>query len=236
MMSEGRREKKQKKESALVKDAKSYSEALQQRGVVFLARVPPHMKPNKVQALFEVYGRVTRLFLQEEDPSLAKRRKAAGGNGSRQFREGWVEFEDKKLAKRVAASLNNTPMGGKKSSFYHDDLWNLKYLKGFKWDNLTEMQSVAKRASEAKLQAAMLQAKRQNAEFAELVEQNQVQKHVQERKRARGDDIQGVGGTHSHSQQQQPAKVRKFKQTQVRSAGQGEVEKALLGSIFRREG
>jgi ESF2/ABP1 family protein len=45
---------------------------------------------------------------------------------------GWIEFADKKVAKRVAKSLNNTPMGGKKSDYYHDDIWNLKYLKNFK--------------------------------------------------------------------------------------------------------
>jgi len=233
------------KESALHKEAKSFSEKLKKRGVVFIARVPPHMKPNKVQALFEVYGHVTRLFLQEEDAGSAKRRKAAGGNGSRQFREGWVEFEDKKLARRVAESLNNTPMGGKKSSFYHDDLWNLKYLKGFKWDNLTEMQACVKRASESKLQAAMLQAKRQNAEFAELVEKNQVHKHIQDRKRARGHEAGagagggGGGGGGAEGGEAAAKKQRKFKQTAPlggQGASEPAVDKALLKQFFKRDG
>jgi len=60
-----------------------------------------------------------------------KKRKDNGGNGSKQFSEGWIEFADKRVAKQVAQSLNNTVIGGKKSSFYHDDIWNLKYLKGF---------------------------------------------------------------------------------------------------------
>jgi hypothetical protein len=51
---------------------------------------------------------------------------------------GWVEFADKKIAKAVALTLNNTAIGGKKHGFYHDDIWNIKYLKGFKWTNLTE--------------------------------------------------------------------------------------------------
>ncbi len=65
---------------------------------------------------------------------------------------GWVEFLDKKIAKRVAMSLNssqiglrmhfialtNSILGGKKSSYFHDDLWNMKYLSKFKWTNLTE--------------------------------------------------------------------------------------------------
>ena len=61
-----------------------------------------------------------------------------GGNKKGNFTEAWVEFEKKKTAKRVAASLNNTPVGGKKSDFYASDLWNMKYLHKFKWSDLTE--------------------------------------------------------------------------------------------------
>ena len=39
---------------------------------------------------------------------------------------GWVEFAEKKIAKRVARGLNNTTMGGKKSSKYYDDMWSIK--------------------------------------------------------------------------------------------------------------
>lgn len=49
-----------------------------------------------------------------------------------------MEFEDKTVAKRVAAVLNGTPMGGRRRDAYHYDLWCLKYLKKFKWDHLTE--------------------------------------------------------------------------------------------------
>ncbi len=52
--------------------------------------------------------------------------------------EGWVEFADKRDAKMVAERVNGTLVGGKKRSFYHDDMWTIKYLKGFKWRHLTE--------------------------------------------------------------------------------------------------
>lgn len=34
--------------------------------------------------------------------------------------------------------LNGQPMGGKRRSAYHFDLWCLKYLPKFKWETLTE--------------------------------------------------------------------------------------------------
>ena len=52
--------------------------------------------------------------------------------------EGWVEFCDKHVAKTVALMLNNRPVGGKKRSYYHDDIWNIKYLSKFMWTHITE--------------------------------------------------------------------------------------------------
>jgi ESF2/ABP1 family protein len=72
------------------------------------------------------------------DPSIRKRRKQLGKNTGKNFTEGWVEFEDKAVAKQVAAMLNGNPMGGKRRSAYHYDLWCIKYLNKFKWDHLTE--------------------------------------------------------------------------------------------------
>lgn len=111
------------------------------------------------------------------DASTRRKRTKAGGSRKRKYTEGWVEFEDKKVAKMVALDVNGTLIGklvltvcsrvhqcmsfafisaahgthagiasdmnifiagGKKRNFYHDDMWNIKYLKGFKWRHLTE--------------------------------------------------------------------------------------------------
>jgi hypothetical protein len=61
------------------------------------------------------------------------------------------------VAKEVAASLNNCPIGGKKGGYYHDDIWNLKYLRGFKWDYLTEKLAYERRTKESKLSLSMMQ-------------------------------------------------------------------------------
>ena len=45
------------------KDAIEYAETVQKRGVIYISRIPPFMKPNKVRNCFEVYGEVTRLYL-----------------------------------------------------------------------------------------------------------------------------------------------------------------------------
>ena len=53
-------------------------------------------------------------------------------------KQGWVEFADKRVAKTVAAALNGQPVGGKRFSAHHHDLWAMKYLPKFKWEHLSE--------------------------------------------------------------------------------------------------
>lgn len=72
------------------------------------------------------------------DPLIRKRRKKFGGNKKQNYTEGWVEFKNKSVAKKVALMLNNTQVGGKKRSYHHDDIWNIKYLSKFTWTHITE--------------------------------------------------------------------------------------------------
>lgn len=105
-------------------------------GVVYLSRIPPFMKPMKVKDLLSKFGEVGRLFLAPEDPKAHAKRVKYGGNKKKNFVEGWVEFKNKKDAKLCAETLNAQIVGGKKGNFYHDDVWNIKYLPKFKWHHL----------------------------------------------------------------------------------------------------
>lgn len=50
----------------LQREAQLYRDEFQRRGVIYMSRVPPFMKPNKAKSIFEQYGEVTRLYLAEE--------------------------------------------------------------------------------------------------------------------------------------------------------------------------
>ena len=58
------------------------------RGIIYLSRVPPYMKPEKVRHLMSKYGKVGKLFLKEEDPSSRKRRVQTGGSRKKYYIEG----------------------------------------------------------------------------------------------------------------------------------------------------
>ena len=93
-------------------------------------------------------------------------------SGKKKFTEGWVEFKKKRIAKAVVQSLNGNIIGGKKGSYYHDDIWAMKYLPRFKWSNLTEKLAYDSAVRKKKLQQEMTQVKKETNFFLEQVDKN----------------------------------------------------------------
>ncbi|RIA93692.1 hypothetical protein C1645_709902 [Glomus cerebriforme] len=151
-------------------------------GIVYLSCIPPFMKPSKIKHLLGQFGNIGRVYLAPEDPKTRSRRKKYGGNKKKKYTEGWVEFLDKKVAKTVANTLNAQPIGGNKRNYYHDDLWNIKYLPKFKWNNLTEQIAYEKAARTQRLQAEISQARRENKEYLKNVEKAKMIRSMEEKK------------------------------------------------------
>ncbi|GKT47374.1 pre-rRNA-processing protein ESF2 [Colletotrichum spaethianum] len=149
-------------------------EAVKKSGVVYISRIPPFMKPQKLRSLLEPYGKINRIFLAPEDPTAHARRVKNGGNKKKSYTEGWVEFLRKRDAKAVCELLNARTIGGKKGSYYHDDIWTLKYLKGFKWRHLTEQISAENAERTSRMRAEISKASKENKEFVRNVERARV--------------------------------------------------------------
>ena len=145
-------------------------------GVIYISRVPPFMKPTTVRNLLSPYGTIGRIFLTPESaPSYIKRVKS-GGNKKRSFLDGWVEFASKKDAKACVELLNGNIIGGKKGGFYHDDLWNIKYLTGFKWSDLMEQAQLEEKMQEGQMRAELLQDARERNAFLKNLERSKMEK------------------------------------------------------------
>ncbi|EGP84278.1 uncharacterized protein MYCGRDRAFT_30651, partial [Zymoseptoria tritici IPO323] len=123
------------KKSSDLKQYEAAQRALRKSGVIYISRVPPFMKPHTLKHLLSPHAPsgLNRIFLTPEDQIQHTKRVKNGGNKKKSFTDGWVEFTSKREAQRAAELLNGNIIGGKKGGFYHDDLWNVKYLKGFKW-------------------------------------------------------------------------------------------------------
>ena len=172
--------------------------AIKKSGVVYLSRIPPFMKPQKLRSLLEPYGTINRIFLAPEDPAAHTRRVRAGGNKKKSYTEGWVEFVKKKDAKAVAELLNAQNIGGKKGSYYHDDLWNLLYLKGFKWHNLTDQIATENAERSSRMRAEIGKTTKENKEFVKNVERAKMLDGMQAKAKKRKADA-GAGASASEA-------------------------------------
>jgi ESF2/ABP1 family protein len=130
------------------------------------------MKPQKLRQLLSPFGKLDRVYLTPEDPGTRLRRKKFGGNTGKNFTEGWVEFLDKKKARSCAEMLNGTQIGGKRRSAHYSDLWMLKYLPKFKWDNLLEEIEYQKAIRDQKMQLELAVAKKERDFYLAKVEQS----------------------------------------------------------------
>ena len=175
-------------------------EAIAKTGIIYLSRIPPRLSPTKVRQLLSPYGcPILRIFLAPESPAVYNRRVKSGGSKKKQYTEGWIEFEDKRVAKKVATMLNAQRIGAQKGDFLYDDLWCLKYLPKFKWNHLT--QQIGNRFFEAsilttlayqnasraeKLRNEIAQEKRENLAFIRNAERNKMIESMQRKRQGRG--------------------------------------------------
>lgn len=135
--------------------------------------------------LFFLLPRNPIKLLKKIDDSRRKHRIKYGGNRKKCYTEGWVEFSDKKVAKRVALSLNCTKMVPNKKGFYCDDLWTIKYLPKFKWENLTEKLAYDQRMRKEKMKTQLVQEKKKQEFFLEKLDLSKKIKAMEEKKNKR---------------------------------------------------
>ncbi|CCD27466.1 RNA-binding ATPase activator ESF2 NDAI_0K02750 [Naumovozyma dairenensis CBS 421] len=208
-------------------------------GVVYLSKIPPYMKPAKMRQILSRFGEIDRLFLKKENDQKYTRRIKGGGNKKTMYEEGWAEFIRKRDAKLCAETLNGNIIGGKKGTFYHDDILNVKYLPGFKWADLTEQIARENDVRQAKLELEISQANKLNAEYIRNVEQSKMLNNIEKSKKRQGKDIESSTNNNNNSN------IREFKQRRVNtnradapeshkqgSGNNGSVSKKDIGSIL----
>ena len=212
--------------------------ATKKSGVCYLSRLPPFMRPHKVKSLLSRFGTIERIFLSPEDPASHSRRVKFGGNKKTLYEEGWVEFTDRKAARLVAETLNATIVGGKKGSYYYDDVWNIKYLPKFKWHHLTAQIAHENAARQSRLRAEIAQAHRENKTFTRNVERAKMIENMQEsRKRKALQDTEaaqsgGSGEAVEVRRQFRQNKIKGVKAAREEGVKSSEGVKKAMGKLF----
>ncbi|CDW87034.1 UNKNOWN [Stylonychia lemnae] len=196
------------------------------KGVCYLPRIPPFMNPNNLRKLLTDH--------------VKKQRRKSGGNHKTKYVEGWVEFAKKQEAKLCALALNGTQIGGKKRhNLFYDDMWTIKYLPKFKWQNLTEKLAYDQKVREQRLKAQSNQAKKEINFYMDKVDLKKKLDKMEEKKTQRlekinqkvdvesdGDDDQNdnAGGElpHEKKKKKNMMKIMKYNQRKRREFKQRE--------------
>ncbi|CAK8533194.1 unnamed protein product [Lathyrus sativus] len=172
---------KLKKKLKMKKKLEKETEKAQKRGVCYLSRIPPHMDHVKLRQILSQFGDIQRIFLAPQESSARVQFKRARASQNQAYSEGWVEFSNKFVAKRVANNLNGEQIGGRKRSSFYYDLWNIKYLSKFKWDDLTEELAFKRATREQKVALELSAAKKERDFYMSKVDQSRASNAIEER-------------------------------------------------------
>lgn len=228
----GDREKKEGKRNRKKERLMKKAAEADNRGVCYLSRIPPHMDPRTLRKILSQYGEIGRVYL------LPSGGAAAGGNAKKTssrrthdqaYSEGWVEFARKGVAKRVANMLNGEQVGGRKRSSFYYDLWNIKYLSKFKWDDLTGETAYKSAIREQKLALEIAAAKRERDFYLNRVDQSRAQTAIEERLKKKQKIKQG---SEAELPITQPKMIREFPQNKPVAAGTIESKPKLSQDFF----
>ncbi|RLU17161.1 hypothetical protein DMN91_011230 [Ooceraea biroi] len=152
------------------------------RGIVYLSTIPKYMNVSMIREIFAEYGKLGRVYLQlaENEADSVKHKRKWRNTACKHFTEGWVEFEKKRVAKFVAATLNNTQISSQKKSKFYDIMWNIKYLPKFKWFHLDERLAHERAVRKQRLLTEVAQAKRESNYFSYNVDRSKKLRRKQE--------------------------------------------------------
>ncbi|TRX90089.1 hypothetical protein FHL15_009008 [Xylaria flabelliformis] len=214
--------------------------AVKRSGVVYISRIPPFMKPGTVRSIFERFGKINRVYLSPEDPQVRARRIQQGQNRKKNFNEGWLEFIQKADAKAAVELLNGTTLAevgmAKKGSYYRDDIWSLRYLKGFKWHNLTEQIAAETAERQSRMRAEISKAAKENKEFVRNIQKAKELEGIQSKAAAKKTrDAENTATAPATVPETERKSLRQFKQAAVGRKGPektSEAAKRVLSQLF----
>lgn len=204
-------------------------------GVLYISRIPPFMKPSTLRHFLLPHASkgLGRVFLTPETQTSHSARVKRGGNKKKSFTDGWVEFTSKNEAKAAAETLNGEILGGKKGGFYRDDMWNVKYLRGFKWTHLTEQIANENAERVARLREEVRRTRKENKAFVEDVERGKMVEGMVRKRMAKDEGKVAVSGTGGRQFLQRKARERNGDEGTERGTGKEVAEqRRVVGKIF----
>lgn len=101
----------------------------------------------------------------------------------------------------TAEGLGVGAIGGRKGGkgrWYRDDVWSVKYLKGFSWDDLMQSARIEEREREERIRLGLVKEKKERQTFLDGVQHAKIEKTraaKRKRKAEAGDEGEGASAS-----------------------------------------
>jgi ESF2/ABP1 family protein len=162
-------------------------------GVVYMARVPPGLDVGIVRSLLGRCGPLGRVWLRAETSETVAARRRLGGRHRAGFTDGWVEFQRQGDAESAVALLNGQPIrGATRRGKFQNDLWCLRLLPAFSWDDLVDEVFGTRRERVLRVKSEVAAARRERAFIEKRADLARI---VLRDRRASAADADAVGTT-----------------------------------------
>jgi hypothetical protein len=149
---------------AAMKSKASKATTKTKRGIVYLSRVPPGLDVGIVRSILGRVGPLDRVWLRAEGKEFVAARRSLGGRRRAGYTDGWVEFLRTADADSAVELLNGQPMtGATRRGRFQNDLWCLRLLPGFNWDDLVNEACGPKRERVLRVKSEVAAARRERA-------------------------------------------------------------------------
>lgn len=155
-------------------------------GVVYISRVPPGLDVGIVRSILGRVGPLGRVWLRAEEKETVAARRKIGGRRRAGFSDGWVEFLRCADAESAVALLNGQSMtGATRRGRFENDLWCLRLLPDFKWDDLVDEACGTRRERVLRVKSEVAASRRersfveQRSALAKSIERRERQKAIE---------------------------------------------------------
>jgi ESF2/ABP1 family protein len=120
------------------------------------------LNPRNARSILSRFGEIDRIYFV---PSRMRKGIAFA------YKEGWIEFLKKRIAKEVAFNLNGTPIQSKRKCQLVGQVWTMKYLHRFKWHNLSEDMNYERHTRDQRMQLEMGNVRKESEFFAKQMDE-----------------------------------------------------------------
>ncbi|RTG83086.1 ESF2/ABP1 family protein [Schistosoma bovis] len=140
-------------------------------GIIYLSTIPNGMNVSMISDIMQQFGKIGRVYLIPKKKKVGK---------YRQYEEGWVEFLNNKIARRVAKRLNCTEVLGSKRNPWFGELWNIRFLKDTSWNDLFGAEREEEEQRRTAHDRDIVVAKHQARQFSAALDAKKLEKKMKQ--------------------------------------------------------